>query len=62
MGIVGISDVPSCLRRVGIYVALVSNHNQGRPAMAKVKIAVIVGTTRAARFGHKPARWIADIA
>jgi len=30
--------------------------------MAKVKIAVIVGTTRAARFGHKPARWIADIA
>ena len=30
--------------------------------MAKVKVAVIVGTTRAARFGHKPARWIADIA
>jgi len=30
--------------------------------MAKVKIAVIVSTTRAARFGHKPARWIADIA
>ena len=30
--------------------------------MAKVKIAVIVGTTRAARFGHKPARWIADVA
>jgi len=30
--------------------------------MAKVKIAVIVGTTRAARFGHKPAQWIADIA
>jgi NAD(P)H-dependent FMN reductase len=30
--------------------------------MAKVKIAVIVGTTRAARFGHKPARRIADIA
>jgi len=24
--------------------------------MAKVKIAVIVGTTRAARFGHKPAQ------
>src|SRR5256886_8795776 len=60
--LLGISDVPSCLRRVGIYVALVSNHNQGRPAMAKVKIAVIVGTTRAARFGHKPARWVADIA
>ena len=30
--------------------------------MAKVKIAVIVGTTRAARFGHNPAAWIADIA
>ena len=30
--------------------------------MAKVKIAVIVSTTRAARFGHKPAQWIADIA
>ena len=30
--------------------------------MAKVKIAVIVGTTRAARFGYKPAQWIADIA
>ena len=30
--------------------------------MAKVKIAVIVGTTRAARFGHKPAQWIAGIA
>src|SRR2546428_11078113 len=30
--------------------------------MAKVKIAVIVGTTRAARFGHKPAQWIAAIA
>ncbi|HEX2353794.1 MAG: NADPH-dependent FMN reductase [Xanthobacteraceae bacterium] len=30
--------------------------------MAKVKIAVVVGTTRAARVGHKPAEWIADIA
>jgi NAD(P)H-dependent FMN reductase len=30
--------------------------------MAKVKIAIIVGTTRAARVGHKPAEWIADIA
>src|SRR5262245_5068354 len=44
--LLGISDVPSCLRRLGIYVALVSNHNQGRPAMAKVKIAVIVGSNR----------------
>jgi NAD(P)H-dependent FMN reductase len=30
--------------------------------MAKLKIAVIIGTTRAARFGHKAAQWILDIA
>jgi NAD(P)H-dependent FMN reductase len=30
--------------------------------MAKVKIAVIIGTTRAVRFASKPAEWIADIA
>jgi len=30
--------------------------------MAKVKIAVIIGTTRAVRFANKPAEWIADIA
>jgi NAD(P)H-dependent FMN reductase len=30
--------------------------------MAKVKIAVIIGTTRGARIGHKPTEWIADIA
>ena len=30
--------------------------------MAKVKIAIIVSTTRAARFGDKPAKWIKDIA
>ncbi len=30
--------------------------------MAKPKIAVIIGTTRAARFGEKPAKWIYDIA
>ena len=30
--------------------------------MSKLKIAVIVGTTRAARFGHKAAQWIFDIA
>src|SRR5256886_2428509 len=30
--------------------------------MAKPKIAVIISTTRAARFGEKPARWIYDIA
>jgi NAD(P)H-dependent FMN reductase len=30
--------------------------------MAKLKIAIIIGTTRGARFGHKPAEWIYDIA
>src|SRR5262249_50313025 len=44
--LLGISDVPSCRRRLGIYLASVSNRNQGRPAMAKVKVAVIVGSYR----------------
>ena len=30
--------------------------------MAKLKIAIIIGTTRATRFGHKPAQWVQDIA
>jgi NAD(P)H-dependent FMN reductase len=30
--------------------------------MAKPKIAVIISTTRATRFGEKPAQWIFDIA
>jgi len=30
--------------------------------MPKVKIAIIIGTTRGARFGHKPTKWIAEIA
>jgi NAD(P)H-dependent FMN reductase len=30
--------------------------------MEKFKIAVIIGSTRATRFGDKPARWIHDIA
>jgi NAD(P)H-dependent FMN reductase len=30
--------------------------------MSKLKIAVVISTTRATRFGDKPARWIADIA
>ena len=30
--------------------------------MAKVKIGIIISTTRAARFADKPARWIKDIA
>jgi NAD(P)H-dependent FMN reductase len=30
--------------------------------MSKPKIAVVIGSTRAARFGDKPAEWIANIA
>jgi NAD(P)H-dependent FMN reductase len=30
--------------------------------MSKLKIAIVIGTTRAARFGHKPAQWLKDIA
>ena len=30
--------------------------------MSKLKIAIIISTTRAARFGHKPAQWIQDFA
>ncbi len=30
--------------------------------MANPKIAIIISTTRAVRFGHKPAEWILDIA
>src|SRR5712672_4356952 len=29
---------------------------------SKLKIGVIISTTRAARFGHKPAQWVKDIA
>src|SRR5712672_4404571 len=60
--LLGISAVPSCRGRLVIYLSLVSIGNQGNPAMAKVKIGVIISTTRAARFGDKPAEWIKDIA
>jgi NAD(P)H-dependent FMN reductase len=30
--------------------------------MAKVKIGIVISTTRAARFGDKPAKWIEDVA
>src|ERR1700681_2030651 len=30
--------------------------------MSKLKIAIIISTTRAARFGHKPAQWVHDVA
>jgi NAD(P)H-dependent FMN reductase len=30
--------------------------------MSNPRIAIIISTTRAARFGHKPAQWVKDIA
>jgi NAD(P)H-dependent FMN reductase len=30
--------------------------------MAKLKIGIVISTTRATRFGHKPAQWVRDIA
>lgn len=30
--------------------------------MAKLKVAIVISTTRAARFGDKPAQWVRDIA
>jgi NAD(P)H-dependent FMN reductase len=30
--------------------------------MSKLKMAIVISTTRAARFGHKPAQWLRDIA
>src|SRR4051794_6259101 len=63
--LLGNIDVPSCLRRGVIYLASVSSRNycqQIEGPMAKLKIAIVISTTRAARFGHKPAQWVQDIA
>jgi hypothetical protein len=30
--------------------------------MSKLKIAIVISTTRASRYGHKPTQWIRDIA
>ena len=30
--------------------------------MSKLKIAIVMSTTRATRFGHKPAKWVKEIA
>src|SRR5215469_3972114 len=59
--VLGISDVPSCRRRLGIYLALVSNRNQGRPRMAKVKVAVIVGSNRRDSINRKLAQALAGL-
>src|SRR5262245_3656027 len=60
--LLGIKPVPTCRGRLVIYLSSVSISNQGNPAMAKVKIGIIISTTRADRFGDKPAKWIKDIA
>src|SRR4249919_3256417 len=63
--LLGNTDVPSCLRRAVIYLASVSIRNhcqQIEGPMAKLKIAIVISTTRAARFGHKPAQWVHGIA
>src|SRR5215472_3323619 len=59
--LLGISDVPSCRRRLGIYLALVSNRNQGRPLMAKVKVAVIVGSNRRESINRQLAQALATL-
>src|SRR5262245_39244798 len=59
--LLGISDVPSCRRRLGIYLALVSNRNQGRPLVAKVKVAVIVGSNRRDSINRKLAQALAKL-
>src|SRR6266568_9634094 len=59
--LLGISDVPSCLRRSGIYLALVSNRNQGRLPMAKIKIAAIVGSNRRESINAKLAHALASL-
>src|SRR5260370_25672766 len=44
--LLGINGVPSCDLGPVIYLASVSNLNRGRLAMAKFKVAVIVGSNR----------------
>src|SRR5437588_7821120 len=60
--LLGISDVPSCRRRLGIYLALVSNRNQGRHPMSAVKIAVLVGSNRRESLNRKLAQAIERLA
>jgi hypothetical protein len=59
--LLGISDVPSCRRGLVIYLALVSNHNQGTPNMPKIKIAVLVGSNRRESINRKLAQAIAKL-
>src|SRR5215471_1835436 len=59
--LLGISRVPSCDFALVIHLALVSNGNQGRPAMKKIKVAVIVGSNRRESLNRKLARALARL-
>src|SRR5260370_28352817 len=60
--LLGIRLVPSCPCRLVIYLASVSNHNQGRLTMAKVKNAVIVGSNRRDSINRKLGHALAKLA
>src|SRR5215468_4833067 len=61
--LLGISGVPSCLRRPVIYLASVSNGNQRvRRAMTPFKIAVIIGSNRRESINRKLAQALAGLA
>jgi hypothetical protein len=49
------------LGRLVIYLALVSNHNQGTSGMPKIKIAVLVGSNRRESINRKLAQAIAKL-
>src|SRR5712671_6828863 len=62
--LLGINGVPSCDLGSVIYLASVSNLNRGRVAMAKFKVAVIIGSNRREsvnrRLGHSLTKLGAD--
>src|SRR6266481_3206224 len=59
--LLGISAVPSCGLALVIYLASVSNLNQGRLAMAKFKVAVIVGSNRRESVNRRLAQALARL-
>src|SRR6266478_7148922 len=59
--LLGIGNVPSCRRRLVIYLASVSNHNQGMAPMARFNIAVIVGSNRRDSINRKLAQALAKL-
>src|SRR6266849_600599 len=59
--LLGINAVPSCGFGPVIYLASVSNLNQGRLAMAKFKVAVIVGSNRRESVNRRLAQALAKL-